>query len=190
LRCATMPVAQSTAASSIFMADGALVLARPVERFLSQLETADEALLIDTACDALSMIEVWALASVLGYHGTFGDLAAWAQPLRKRQARVEVLAQEAERIEKDLASVRRSVKLGTIDEEKGLGRVSALSKELRGYLIEIEKLSERIDRRALIMTGAECVIKELRTIFTDNPEMQAALSSASMAAWLQANEQK
>jgi hypothetical protein len=172
------------------MADGALVLARPVERFLSQLERSDETLLIDTACDALSLIEVWTLATVLGYRGTFGELADWARPLRKRQGRLEALATEAKRIEDDLAGVRRSVKIGTIEEEKGLGRVSALSKELRGYLVEIEKISERIDRRALLMTGAECVIKELRMIFSDNPEMQQALTSASMAAWMQANEQK
>lgn len=174
------------------MADGALVLAKPVERFLAQLERSDEALLIDAACDALSLIEVWALASVLGYRGTFGNLAEWAAPLQKRRGRIETLQAEAARIESDLVGVRRTIALApdVESQEKGLGRVSALSKELRGYLVEIEKLSERIDRRALIMTGAECVIKELRTIFTDNPEMQQALASASMAAWMQVSEQK
>lgn len=161
-----------------------------VERFLGQLDQPDEELLIETATSALSLIEVWTLSCVLGYRGSFGELAAWAQPLSGRADRIKKLTDEVALIEKDLVSVRHSVRTGNIDEEKGLGRVSALSKELRGYLVELERLSDRIDRRALLMTGAECVIKELRTIFTDNPEMQQALATASMAAWLQASEQK
>jgi hypothetical protein len=161
-----------------------------MDLFLAQLEPSDAELLFDTAREALSPVEVWVLASILGYRGGFSDFVAWAQPLSERQDRIEILSKEAESLVSDLKTVREDIKYGRLDQEKGLGRVASFSKELRSHMTELDRLSKGTDRRALLMAGADCVLRELRGIFADNPEMRVALESASMAAWLQVGEQK
>ena len=86
-----------------------------VSQFQMMLEDADRELFIDTVENATSPIEVWTLATVMGYTGTMGDLIAWANERYPRTDRRRVLLEEADKLKEDIADARALIQMGTLD---------------------------------------------------------------------------
>jgi hypothetical protein len=154
-----------------------------VSQFQMMLEDADRELFIDTVENATSPIEIWTLATVMGYTGTMGDLIAWANERYPRTDRRRVLLAEADKLKEDIADARALIQMGTLDSEKGFARIAFLSRELRGHLNEVDKMARVIDRRGLILAGADRVMRELRGIFMGNADMETALARGFKAVW-------
>lgn len=154
-----------------------------VDRFLAVLEPADLEALLTTIEFAHTPIEVWTVAAVLGYTGSYGVLVDWARSLNPIEDRRRKLASEAASLAEDIQTARRAIELEELDPDKGLGRIVALSKELRGHLVEVDRMSRMIDRRGLVLAGADRTMRELRAIFTGNDEVQVALEQAFRAVW-------
>lgn len=154
-----------------------------IDRFLAALTDADRELMLEVVENAVSPLEIWTLATVLGYAGGFGELIAWSNEIAPRTDRRVLLSQEADNLKKDILQARAHITAMTLDPDKGFGRIAFLSKELRGHLVEVEKMSRAVDRRGLILAGAERVMRELRGIFRGQEEMEEALTEAFKTVW-------
>jgi len=61
---------------------------------------------------------------------------------------------------------------------------------LRGHVVEVEKMSRGTDKRGLILSGADKVMRELRSIFKGNEDMTNALDLAYESVWAALIEEK
>jgi hypothetical protein len=154
------------------------------------MDEGDREMFLETVEHATSPIEVWALATVMGYRGSMSDLMAWADELYPRIDRRKRMTDEAELLRKDIEDARVLIDQGAMDPEKGFARVAFLSREMRGHLVEVEKMSKTVDRRGLILAGAERVMRELRGIFAGSTDMENALEAAFKAVWAVLAEEK
>ncbi|MEB3320506.1 MAG: hypothetical protein VKI63_06160 [Cyanobium sp.] len=161
-----------------------------IDDFLSTLVDADRELMLDVIEHATSSLEVWTLAVVLGYRGGYGELEEFAESMAPRTDRRALLIEEAKNLKNDIVNARRGVELMTVDPEKGCMRIAALSKELRGHLVEADKMSRAVDRKGLILAGAERVMRELRAIFRGQPDMEEALTQAFKTVWAMLTEER
>lgn len=155
----------------------------PTAHFLRMLDDPDRELFIDTVENATSSIEIWTLATVMGYTGSMGDLIAWADDQYPRTDRRKVLLAEAEKLKQDIADAREFIRSEALEPKEGYSRIAFLSKELRGHLIEVDKMARVLDRRGLILAGADRVMREMRGIFAGSAEMESALAKAFKAVW-------
>lgn len=155
----------------------------PTAHFLRMLDGPDRELFIDTVENATTTIEIWTLATVMGYAGSMGDLIAWANDQYPRTDRRQLLLREAEKLKEDIADARALISTGALEPKEGYSRIAFLSKELRGHLNEVDKMARILDRRGLILAGADRVMRELRGIFAGSAEMESALAKAFKAVW-------
>ena len=155
----------------------------PVAAFLRMLDDPDRELFIDTVENATSPIEIWTLSTVMGYIGSMGDLIAWADELYPRMDRRKTLLAEADNLKDDIENARTLIGLEALDAKEGYSRIAFLSRELRGHLNEVDKMARVLDRRGMILAGADRVMRELRGIFAGNSEMESALARAFKVVW-------
>lgn len=147
------------------------------ERFLGDCENRE------------SPYQIWLYASAMGYEGDFIELDAW---LRKRYPQLDrrrMLMAEAVKLESDINAARRDVEV-SIKPADAIRNIASLSKELRGHLVEVEKMSRSMDRRGLILSGADRLLNVLQDMFSGDVEMQEALGKGFEVVWAQLNEER
>ena len=69
-------------------------------------------------------------------------------------------------------------------------RIAHLSKELRGHVVEVDKITKGTDRRGLVLAGADKVMRELRSIFKENEDVTNALELAYESVWAMLIDEK
>ena len=99
--------------------------------------------------------------------------------------RRELMLAEVCKLEADIDRLRQQVAADLIKPDMAATRIAHLSKELRGHIVEIDKMTKAIDRRGLILAGADSVIRSLRTVFKDNEDVLPVLEAAFDSAWTQ-----
>lgn len=169
-----------------------------VAGFLSSLDNGQRERFL-AACECRdSGIQTWMYASAMGYEGDFLQLEAWLQKRYPRLDRRKMLLAEAIKIESDIASLRDSDVLVGADQEgarparptDSARNIASLSKELRGHLVEVERMTKAVDRRGLLLTGADRLLRILQDMFAENDEMKAALEQGFEAFWSQMNDER
>ena len=124
-----------------------------------------------------------------GYDGaTVNDIAAEADLTPGLvhyhfRNKLEILLTEIVKIEADIDLLRQEVQSGMMRPGDSATRISHLSKELRGHVVEADRIQVARDRRGLIMAGADKVMRELKSIFKGNEEMTNALELAYESVW-------
>lgn len=159
--------------------DGAIAL------FLAALDNDRREAFFNYAEHTYSIYEIWLYASVLGYEGGFVELERWVQKHYRKLNRRELMLAEVCKLEADIDRLRQQVAADLIKPDMAATRIAHLSKELRGHIVEIDKMTKAIDRRGLILAGADSVIRSLRTIFKDNDDVLPVLEAAFDSAWAQ-----
>lgn len=154
-----------------------------IEDFLVALHDGEREAFLQFAELSSSNYEIWVYATVLGFSGRFSELVEWVQDLFPKSNRRDLLQEEARRLEADIAQLRELAMLKALAPDIAASRVAALSKELRGHLAEIERMSRATDRRGLVLAGADRVMRELRAIFRGNEEITEALEPAFASVW-------
>jgi 5'(3')-deoxyribonucleotidase len=160
-----------------------------VENFLATLHDGERESFLNFAELNVSNYEIWIYATVLGFDGRFVDLESWAVAMFPKINRRDVLLREVGSLESDIAELRELVQLGKVPADSAASRIAQVTKELRGHIIEIEKMSKSIDRRGLVLAGADRVIRELKSIFRGNDEIMEALTPAFASAWAAITEE-
>ena len=90
---------------------------------------------------------------------------------------------ETVKLEADVDFLRQQVQADLVKPDAAATRIAHLSKELRGHIVETEKMTKSIDRRGLILAGADKVMRELRSIFKGNDDVINALDLAYESVW-------
>jgi hypothetical protein len=154
-----------------------------VAAFLAALECDRREGFLNYAEHTYSIYEIWLYASVLGYGGSFSELEQWVQTHYRKLNRRELLLGEVCKLEADIDFLRQQVAADLVKPDAAASRIAHLSKELRGHIAEIDRMTRATDRRGLVLAGADRTLRELRTIFKGNEEMAAALDLAGESVW-------
>lgn len=158
--------------------------------FLAALDDDRREGFLNYAENTYSVYEIWLYASVLGYDDSFTALERWINKHYRKLNKRELLLAEACKLEADVDFLRQQVQADLVKPDAAASRIAHLSKELRGHLTEIDKMTRVTDRKGLIMAGADAVMRQLRTIFKDNDEVVSALDSAFESVWAQLESEK
>ena len=130
-----------------------------------------------------SIIEIWVYAGIVGYEGTFNDLARWVKMKYKKLNRREILNSEIAALHADIQELRMAITSGEIKGDNGAARLAALEKELRSHIETSERMNKTTDKRGLILAGADRVMREMTGIFKDDPQFAEPIENAINAVW-------
>jgi len=130
-----------------------------------------------------SIIEIWVYAGIVGYEGTFNDLARWVKMKFKKLDRRGILNSEISALHADIQELRMAIGGGEIKGSDGAARLAALEKELRSHIETSERFNKTTDKRGLILAGADRVMREITGIFKDDPQFAEPIENAINAVW-------
>ncbi len=146
-----------------------------VQSFLTALDHGYRESFLMYAENTYSVYEIWLYASVLGYEGGFNVLEDWIQTNYPKLNRRQLLLAEIVKLESDIDFLRQQVHADLVKPDAAATRIAHLSKELRGHVVEVDKITKGTDRRGLVLAGADKVMRELRSIFKENEDVTNAL---------------
>ena len=154
-----------------------------IQTFLTALDNGDREAFISYVENTYSIYEIWLYAGILGYDAGFSVFEKWVLKHYPKLNRREILLAEIVKLEADIDFLRQQVQADIVKPDSAATRIAHLSKELRGHLIEVEKMTKGADRRGLVMSGADKVMRELRSIFKGNDDVIKALDLAYESVW-------
>ena len=130
-----------------------------------------------------SVIEIWVYAGIVGYPGTFTDLNRWVKMKYKKLNRREILNSEIAALHSDIQELRMAITSGEIKGDNGAARLAALEKELRSHIETSDRMNRSTDKRGLVLAGADRVMREMSSIFKDDPQFAEPIENAINAVW-------
>lgn len=161
-----------------------------VKNFLILLDQDRHEAFVTYAENTYSIYEIWLYSTVLGYEGSFTDLEKWVNQRFPKLNRRELLLAETIKLESDIDFLRQQVQADIVKPDAAATRIAHLSKELRGHVVEVEKMSRGTDRRGLVLAGADKVMRELKSIFKGNEDVTNALELAYESVWADMMDEK
>lgn len=162
----------------------------PVQNFLAALDSDRRESFINYVEHTYSVYEIWLYAGVLGYENSFTALEKWVKTHYPKLNRRQLLLNEICKLEEDISFLREQVKLDLVKSDAAATKIAHLSKELRGHLSEVERMTRATDRRGLILAGADSAMRALRGIFRGNDEVVPALEAAFDSVWAQLDNER
>jgi len=81
-----------------------------------------------------------------------------------------------------MRKLREDVENGIVKRDAGVARIASMQKELRGTIAQVEQFTALKDRKGLLMAGADRAIREILSVFKDDP-IEIPLEEASMSVW-------
>jgi hypothetical protein len=154
-----------------------------VDQWLDTLPAADSENFCEFSKVTSSPIEIWIFAGVLGYSGTFNDLCRWLKMKYKKLDTRGILNSEISAIHADIQEYRMALSAGEIKATDGVARLAALEKELRSHIETLDRMNKSTDKRGLILAGADRVMREMTSIFKDDPQFSEPIENAINAVW-------
>ena len=121
-------------------------------------------------------------ARFLGFAGSIVSCDKWAQRKFKRRNFNEVLESEIDSMQQDISNLRIGIEQGMVKQDMGTARIAMLQKELRGSIKQLNDEKVLLDKQGLILAGADRALREMLSIFRDDP-IEGPLSEASMGVW-------
>ena len=155
-----------------------------VDEWLDTLPAAESEEFKEFAEVTPSVIEIWVYAGVIGYPGTFNDLARWVKMKFKKLNRRGILNSEISALHSDIQELRMAITSGEIKGSDGAARLAALEKELRSHIECSERINKSTDKRGLILAGADRVMREMSAIFKDDPQFAEPIENAINAVFV------
>ena len=162
---------------------GGKVYVTYVDQWLDTLPAADSEDFREFAEITPSVIEIWVYAGILKYPGSFNDLSRWVKMKYKKLNRREILNSEIAALHSDIQELRMAITSGEIKGSDGAARLASLEKELRSHIETSERLNRATDKRGLILAGADRVMREVMSIFKDDPQFAEPIENAMNGAW-------
>ena len=137
------------------------------------------------AKNSTSDIEAFLFARFLkpGFDGSISDLTAFIQERYPKADLRKDLLIEIDALKMDLANVRQMTLTGMLDHATAATKIAVLQKEIRSHIQAVRQLTDGMDRRGLLLAGADRCMRELMNSFEDSPTIYALLEDASMVVW-------
>ena len=154
-----------------------------VDQWLNTLPASESEEFKEFAEVTPSIIEIWVYSGILGYTGSFNDLARWVKMKFKKLNRREILNSEIAALHSDVQDLRMAISSGEIKGSDGAARLASLEKELRSHIEASERMNKTTDKRGLILAGADRVMREMTAIFKDDPQFSEPIENAINAVW-------
>ena len=150
--------------------------------WLKKLTAKDREAFLAFCKKTKSPIQVYLYARFLGFAGTIVQCDKWAQRKYKRRNFNEVLETEIDSMQIDISNLRDGIQMGMVKQDMGTARIAMLQKELRGTVKQLSDEKVLLDKQGLILAGADRALREMLSIFRDDP-IEGPLQEASMGVW-------
>ncbi|MHC4737168.1 MAG: hypothetical protein ACYTDW_22410, partial [Planctomycetota bacterium] len=156
-----------------------------VAGWLDSLDRSSKDAFIHYAKNCTNDIEAYLYSRFIrpGYEGSIADITAWVQERYPKQDLRKLLLTEINNLQDDIFNVRAMTKSGMLDYATAATKISALEKELRSHIQSVRQITDGLDRRGLILAGADRTLRELNQTFESQPNICALIDDASMLIW-------
>ena len=132
--------------------------------------------------DTFSPIQVYLYAKFIGYDGSIICVDDWVKATYPKPNHQKVLLHEINEMQEDMRKLREDVENMTVKRDAGVARIAQMQKELRGTIAQVESFVSSKDRKGLLMAGADRALRELSSVFKDDP-IEGPLQEAAMSVW-------
>ena len=129
-----------------------------------------------------SPIQMYLYARFLGYTGSIVECDEWSKKEFKKRDFSGLLEMEIDNMSQDISKLRDAIDMGMVKQDMGTSRIAMLQKELRGAIKQLNDEKGLMDKQGLILAGADRALREMLTIFRDDP-IEGPLQEASMGVW-------
>ena len=129
-----------------------------------------------------SPIQIYLFSRFLGFQGTIVECNEWSEKEFKKRNFHLVLETEIDNMQIDIANLREAIQMGMVKQDMGAARIAMLQKELRGAIKQLDDKKVLTDKQGLILAGADRALREMLSIFRDDP-IEGPLQEASMGVW-------
>lgn len=156
-----------------------------VAEWLNLLDKSQQDAFKHYARNATSDIEAYLYARFVkpSYKGSIADITAWVQERYPKDDLRKVLLVEIDSLKIDLHNVRQMTLTGMLDYATAATKIAVLQKEIRSHIQAVRQLTDGLDRRGLLLAGADRCLRELLNSFEDSPTVSNLLEDASMIVW-------
>ena len=156
-----------------------------VADWLSLLDKSAKDAFVHYAKNSASDIEAYLYARFMkpSYTGSISDLSAWVQEKYPKTDLRKILLFEIDELQQDIHKVRDMTITGMLDHATAATKISALQKELRSHIQSVRAMSDGLDRRGLLLAGADRCLRELTQTFESQPTIQALLEDSALLVW-------
>lgn len=158
---------------------------RAVAAWVAELPAAKREAFLDACEHTQSVVELWLYAGVLDFPLPFESLQAYAEEKFPKVSRRAILAAEVEQLQGDLAELRLARERLEVKPDVAVQRITQLTKELRAHLKAIDDITRAIERRGLLLAGADRLARDLMRTFQKDERIREPLEAAIDAAWLE-----
>ena len=153
-----------------------------MKKWIQTLSNKDRESFLEFCKKASSPIQIYLFSRFLGFQGTVVECNEWStKEFKKRNFNV-VLECEIDNMQIDINKLRDAIDMGIVKQDMGAARIAMLQKELRGAIKQIEDKKILQDKQGLILAGADRALREMLSIFRDDP-IEGPLQEASMGVW-------
>ena len=153
-----------------------------MKKWIQTLSNKDRESFLQFCKKASSPIQIYLFSRFLGFQGTVVECNEWStKEFKKRNFNV-VLESEIDNMQIDINNLRDAIDMGIVKQDMGAARIAMLQKELRGAIKQIEDKKILQDKQGLILAGADRALREMLSIFRDDP-IEGPLQEASMGVW-------
>ncbi|QDP50001.1 MAG: hypothetical protein Unbinned3459contig1000_11 [Prokaryotic dsDNA virus sp.] len=150
--------------------------------WVDNLDSATKESFCSFAEETFSAIQVYLYAKFLGYNSSIVAVDLWLKDNFSKPDHLKVLLNEIEEMQDDIRKLRIDIENFVIKRDVGVARIAAMQKELRGTISQVDSFVSSRDRKGLLMAGADRALRELASIFKDDP-IEGPLQEASMSVW-------
>ena len=153
-----------------------------MKKWIQTLTSKDRESYLEFCKKASSPVQIYLFARFLGFQGTVVECNEWSIKEFKKRNFNEVLEAEIDNMRIDISKLRDAIDMGIVKQDMGAARIAMLQKELRGAIKQIEDKKILQDKQGLILAGADRALREMLSIFRDEP-IEGPLQEASMGVW-------
>ena len=153
-----------------------------MNKWVSSLTDKDRESFLAFCKQTASPIQIYLYSRFLGFKGTIVECDEWSKKKFKKRNFNILLEQEIDNMQEDIAKLRQAIDMGMVKQDMGTARIAMLQKELRGSIKQIGDEKVLMDTQGLILAGADRALREMLTIFRDDP-IEGPLQEASMGVW-------
>ena len=129
-----------------------------------------------------SPIQMYLYSRFLGFTGSIVECDEWSKKEYKKRDFNGLLEMEIDSMQQDISKLREAIDMGMIKQDMGTSRIAMMQKELRGAIKQLNDEKILLDKQGLILAGADRALREMLSIFRDDP-IEGPLQEASMGVW-------
>jgi hypothetical protein len=129
-----------------------------------------------------SPIQMYLYSRFLGFTGSIIDCDEWSKKEYRKRDFNGLLEMEIDSMQQDIAKLREAIDMGMVKQDMGTSRIAMMQKELRGAIKQLNDEKILLDKQGLILAGADRALREMLSIFRDDP-IEGPLQEASMGVW-------